>query len=60
MSHVQILVYVHNLIKYMAAPLEQTKHGRKLPQSILGQRTTGQSEFQATGQPQEPQTWLFG
>lgn len=44
----------------MAAPLEQTKHGRKLPQPILGKRTTGQSELQATGQPQEPQVWLVG
>lgn len=60
MSHVQILVYVHNLVKYMAAPLEQTKHGLKLPQPILGKRTTGQSELQATGQPQEPQAWLVG
>lgn len=58
MSHVQILVYVHNLIKYMAAPLEQTEHGPKLPQPVLGKRTTGQSELQATRQPQEPQTWL--
>ena len=58
MSHVQILVYVHNLIKYMAAPLEQTEHGPKLPQPVLGKRTTVQSELQATRQPQEPQTWL--
>lgn len=44
----------------MAAPLEQTKHGRKLPQTILGRRTTGQCELQATGQPQEPQVSLVG
>lgn len=42
----------------MAAPLEQTEHGPKLPQPVLGKRTTGQSELQATRQPQEPQTWL--
>jgi hypothetical protein len=52
MSYVQILVYVHNLIKYMAAPLEQTKHGHKFPHPILGNRTTGQVKLQATGQPQ--------
>ena len=48
MSHIQILVYVHNLIKYMAAPLEQTKHGHKLPEPILGNRTAGQVTLQAT------------
>lgn len=35
MSHLQILPFVHNLIKYMAAPLEQTKHGHKLPESYF-------------------------
>lgn len=58
MSHVQILVYVHNLIKYMATPLEHTKHGHKLPEPILGDRTAGQDKLQATDQPQEPQVWL--
>lgn len=60
MSHIQILVYVHNLIKYMAAPLEQIKHGHKLPELILGNRTAGQVKLQATDQPQEPQVWLVG
>lgn len=44
----------------MAAPLEQTKHGHKLPGPIFGNRTAGQVTFQATDQPQEPQVWLDG
>lgn len=44
----------------MAAPSEQTEHGPKLTQPVLGKRTTGQSELQTTGQPQEPQAWLDG
>lgn len=59
-SHIQILVYVHNLIKYMAAPLEQTKHGHKLPEFVLGNRTAGQVRLRATDQPQEPQALLVG
>lgn len=40
--------------------MEQTKHGHKLPEPILGNRTAGQVKFQATDQPQEPQVWLGG
>ena len=35
----------------MATPLEQTKHGHKLPEPILGNRTAGPAKLQATDQP---------
>lgn len=40
--------------------MERTKHGHKLPEPILGDRTAGQVKLQATEQPQEPQMWLDG